>query len=134
MMTEPIYPRSVEAEHADPIIIYGTTWCSDCKRAKRFLGDQRVPFEWHDIEHEPELLDVVHERNDGKNIIPTIVFPDETSPDPVPVDPDADPDPDPDAEGPLAAPPWNDSVRSAAAGTMSAGIATSGVSDVSPRA
>jgi thioredoxin reductase (NADPH) len=61
------------------IRLYGASWCSDCKRAKRFLGDQRVPFEWHDIEHDPEALDVVHERNDGKNIIPTIVFPDGTS-------------------------------------------------------
>jgi thioredoxin reductase (NADPH) len=61
------------------IRLYGASWCSDCKRAKRFLGDQRVPFEWHDIEHDPEALDVVHVRNDGKNIIPTIVFPDGTS-------------------------------------------------------
>jgi len=21
---------------------YGTTWCNDCKRAKQFLGEQRV--------------------------------------------------------------------------------------------
>jgi thioredoxin reductase (NADPH) len=61
------------------IKVYGASWCSDCKRAKRFLSDQRVPFEWHDIEQEPQALDVVHERNDGKNIIPTIVFPDGTS-------------------------------------------------------
>jgi len=61
------------------IVVYGASWCSDCKRAKRFLGDQRVPFEWHDIEQEPELLEIVHERNDGKNIIPTIVFPDGSS-------------------------------------------------------
>jgi thioredoxin reductase (NADPH) len=61
------------------IKVYGASWCSDCKRAKRFLSDQRVPFEWHDIEQEPQGLDVVHERNDGKNIIPTIVFPDATS-------------------------------------------------------
>jgi thioredoxin reductase (NADPH) len=61
------------------ITVYGASWCSDCKRAKRFLSDQRVPFEWHDIEQEPQALDVVHERNDGKNIIPTIVFPDGTS-------------------------------------------------------
>ena len=61
------------------IKVYGASWCSDCKRAKRFLSDQRVPFEWHDIEQEPQGLDVVHERNDGKNIIPTIVFPDDTS-------------------------------------------------------
>jgi thioredoxin reductase (NADPH) len=61
------------------IKVYGASWCSDCKRAKRFLSDQRVPFEWHDIEQEPQFLDVVHERNAGKNIIPTIVFTDDTS-------------------------------------------------------
>jgi thioredoxin reductase (NADPH) len=61
------------------IKVYGASWCSDCKRAKRFLSDQRVPFGWHDIEQEPRYLDVVHERNGGKNIIPTVVFPDGTS-------------------------------------------------------
>ncbi|HEY7400923.1 MAG TPA: FAD-dependent oxidoreductase [Actinomycetota bacterium] len=63
----------------DKIKVYGASWCSDCKRAKRFLGDQRVPFEWHDIEQDPSYLDIVHERNDGNNIIPTIVFPDGSS-------------------------------------------------------
>jgi thioredoxin reductase (NADPH) len=58
------------------IQVYGATWCGDCRRAKRFLGDQRIPFEWHDIELEPEHLALVHERNDGRSIIPTIVFPD----------------------------------------------------------
>ncbi len=28
---------------AERIVMYGTTWCPDCKRAKRFLGQQRVP-------------------------------------------------------------------------------------------
>jgi thioredoxin reductase (NADPH) len=63
----------------EKIKVYGASWCSDCKRAKRFLGDQRVPFEWHDIEQDPSYLDIVHERNDGNNIIPTIVFPDGSS-------------------------------------------------------
>src|SRR5713226_1705454 len=63
----------------EKIRVYGASWCSDCKRAKRFLGDQRVPFEWHDIEQEPQFLDIVHERNNGNNVIPTIVFPDGTS-------------------------------------------------------
>ena len=63
----------------DKIKVYGASWCSDCKRAKRFLGDQRVPFEWHDIEQEPQYLEIVHERNNGNNVIPTIVFPDGTS-------------------------------------------------------
>ncbi|HSJ51904.1 MAG TPA: FAD-dependent oxidoreductase [Actinomycetota bacterium] len=60
----------------DLIKVYGATWCPDCRRAKRFLGDQRVPYEWHDIEVDPDGVRIVQARNDGKNIIPTILFPD----------------------------------------------------------
>jgi thioredoxin reductase (NADPH) len=56
--------------------VYGASWCPDCRRAKKFLADQRVPYSWHDIEGDPDGVRVVQERNDGKNIIPTIVFPD----------------------------------------------------------
>jgi thioredoxin reductase (NADPH) len=65
-----------EADVASQIQVYGASWCPDCRRAKRFLGDQRVPFEWHDIESDPEGVRAVQERNNGNNIIPTIVFPD----------------------------------------------------------
>jgi thioredoxin reductase (NADPH) len=60
----------------DLIKVYGAGWCPDCRRAKRFLGDQRIPFEWHDIEVDPDGVRTVQERNDGNNIIPTIIFPD----------------------------------------------------------
>ena len=60
----------------DLIKVYGASWCPDCRRAKRFLGDQRVPFEWHDIESDPDGVRIVQERNAGNNIIPTIFFPD----------------------------------------------------------
>jgi thioredoxin reductase (NADPH) len=60
----------------DVIMVYGASWCPDCRRAKRFLGDQRISFEWHDIEVDPDGVRTVQERNDGNNIIPTIIFPD----------------------------------------------------------
>ncbi len=60
----------------DVIKVYGASWCPDCRRAKRFLGDQRISFEWHDIEVDPDGVRIVQERNDGNNIIPTVVFPD----------------------------------------------------------
>ncbi len=63
---------------AGEIHVYGATWCPDCRRAKRFLGDQRVRFVWHDIEHDLEGQRVVQRRNAGNNVIPTIVFPDGT--------------------------------------------------------
>jgi len=58
------------------IQLYGASWCPDCRRAKKFLADQRVPFDWHDIDGREDLQQLVEDRNDGKRIIPTIVFAD----------------------------------------------------------
>ena len=58
------------------IQLYGASWCPDCRRAKKFLADQRVDFDWHDIDGRDDLQALVEERNDGKRIIPTIVFED----------------------------------------------------------
>ena len=32
------------------ITLYGTGWCSDCKRAKQFLGEQRVHYDYVDVD------------------------------------------------------------------------------------
>lgn len=58
------------------VIIYGATWCPDCRRSKKFLSEQRVPFSWIDIEEHPEHQAYVESVNNGKRIIPTIVFDD----------------------------------------------------------
>jgi thioredoxin reductase (NADPH) len=57
-----------------PIVVYGATWCPDCRRAKMFLGEQRVPYQWVDIEQDAEGRALVERLNDGKRIIPTIIF------------------------------------------------------------
>ena len=56
--------------------VYGAPWCPDCKRAKQFLGEQRVPYDWVDIDLDEEGRAYVQRVNDGKQIIPTIVFED----------------------------------------------------------
>lgn len=61
------------------IVMYGAQWCGDCKRAKKFLGEQRVHYEWIDVEEHPEAATLVEMLNDGKRIIPTIVFADGTT-------------------------------------------------------
>ncbi|MEI6361371.1 MAG: FAD-dependent oxidoreductase [Actinomycetes bacterium] len=58
------------------IVLYGATWCPDCRRSKAFLGEQRIPFAYVDLEEHPESIETVLALNDGKQIIPTIVFPD----------------------------------------------------------
>jgi len=69
---------SAEVKEKAPILLYGATWCPDCKRAKKFLNEQRIPYEWIDIENNPEAQKIVQDRNDGKQIIPTIFFPDDS--------------------------------------------------------
>jgi thioredoxin reductase (NADPH) len=59
-----------------PITVYGASWCPDCRRAKQFLASHRVAYNWIDLEEFPEKTAEVESRNDGKRIIPTIVFPD----------------------------------------------------------
>src|ERR1039458_9572366 len=59
-----------------PITVYGASWCPDCRRAKQFLASHRVAYDWIDLEEHPEKTAEVEARNDGKRIIPTIVFPD----------------------------------------------------------
>ncbi len=60
----------------DIITVYSTVWCPDCKRAKKFFGEQRVPYTNIDIEQDAEAMAFVEKVNNGKHVIPTIVFPD----------------------------------------------------------
>ena len=62
--------------NAGRIVMYGTTWCSDCKRAKDFFGTHGVQYHWVDIEKDAEALALVKRINEGKRIVPTILFPD----------------------------------------------------------
>ena len=56
--------------------VIGASWCPDCKRAKTFLGQHRIEFDWVDMESDPTAQAEVERINDGKRIIPTIIFPD----------------------------------------------------------
>src|SRR3984893_14490631 len=56
------------------ITVYGAPWCPDCKRAKRFLAEQRMPYDWVDIDESAEGMRSVEELQGGGRTIPTIVF------------------------------------------------------------
>jgi thioredoxin reductase (NADPH) len=61
---------------ASTITVIGASWCPDCRRAKAFLAEQRVAFDWIDLEQHPEATEIVERYNDGRRSIPTIIFPD----------------------------------------------------------
>ncbi len=58
------------------IVMYGATWCGDCRRSKRYFEANNVAFTWIDIDQDPSAAAFVRQANDGKQIVPTIVFPD----------------------------------------------------------
>ena len=61
---------------AKQIQMYGTAWCPDCARAKKFLTKHNIPFEWHDIEQDKEACAYVQEVNRGYRSVPTMLFSD----------------------------------------------------------
>ena len=58
------------------IIVYGADWCGDCRRAKMFMDQHEIPYEWIDVQADDQARELVEKLNHGKRIIPTIVFED----------------------------------------------------------
>ena len=58
------------------IKMYGTQWCNDCKRTKKFFGEQRVHYDFIDVDTDKDGLAFVEKVNDGKQVIPTLEFED----------------------------------------------------------
>ncbi len=58
------------------ITMYSAQWCSDCRRTKRYLEENDVPFTLIDLEEHPEEIDAVIAYNGGRRSIPVVVFPD----------------------------------------------------------
>ncbi len=58
------------------IVMYGATWCKDCKRAKQFLGTHHIPYQWVNIADDADAMALVEKLNNGNRSVPTILFPD----------------------------------------------------------
>jgi mycoredoxin len=53
------------------IKMYTTTWCSDCRLAKRFLNENGIAYEEINIEEQDGAAQLVMRLNDGKRKVPT---------------------------------------------------------------
>ncbi len=56
------------------IKVYGTDWCGDCIRAKRFFQKNQIPYEWINIDKDKEAEKLVIEINHGNRSVPTIIL------------------------------------------------------------
>ena len=56
------------------IIVYGTTWCGDCVRVRRFFDHNNITYHWVDIDQDKRGEEFVFSTNHGMRSVPTIVF------------------------------------------------------------
>lgn len=56
--------------------MYGAEWCGDCRRSKRFMDENKVNYNYIDVEADASASEKVIEINGGMRSIPVIVFPD----------------------------------------------------------
>ena len=59
----------------ETIVIYGTTWCGDCRRTRAFFDRNQIAYKFIDIDREPQARAYVEKVNHGNRSVPTIVFP-----------------------------------------------------------
>ncbi len=58
---------------AEKIKMYATTWCGDCRLAKRWFDSHGIAYDYINIEEDDDAAEKV---NNGMRSVPTIVFPD----------------------------------------------------------
>lgn len=58
--------------------LYGADWCPDCRRAKNYLKENNIHFEFIDVDLDKSATALVEKINKGKRIIPTLTLNDNT--------------------------------------------------------
>jgi glutaredoxin-like protein len=64
------------SDAATKIKVFGTLWCGDSRRAKRFLDENHVEYDWIDIDTDKAGAEYVMSVNHGNRSVPTILFAD----------------------------------------------------------
>ncbi len=61
------------------IVLYGADWCPDCRKSKAFLTDNKINFQYIEIDKEENkwAIPMIKELNNGKRKIPTIIINDD---------------------------------------------------------
>ena len=56
------------------ITFYGADWCHDCRRAKAYLKENNIEYDFIDVDLDEKATDLVQKINNGKRIIPTLII------------------------------------------------------------
>jgi mycoredoxin len=66
----------MDSSNTREIIVYGTVWCGDTRRARRFMDENHISYKWVDIDTDLQARKFVESVNHGYRSVPTIIFPD----------------------------------------------------------
>jgi mycoredoxin len=58
----------------EPITLYTTTWCGDCRLVKRYFAKHAIPYTEVNIEADPAAARLVEELNNGHRSVPTFRY------------------------------------------------------------
>lgn len=56
------------------VVLYGSSWCPDCRRAKRVLDEAGISYRDIVIDEDLKAECLVLERSGGRRVVPTILF------------------------------------------------------------
>ena len=62
-------------QNSKKIKFYGKTWCSDCIRSKKVLDDEKIAYEYINVEEVDGAIEEIEKITKGLKKVPTIVFP-----------------------------------------------------------
>ena len=58
------------------VIVYGTSWCPDVHRSRKFLDKMGISYKYVDVDQDEQAAQTVRDMNNGKRKVPTIIFSD----------------------------------------------------------
>ncbi|HET9227363.1 MAG TPA: glutaredoxin family protein [Thermoanaerobaculia bacterium] len=61
---------------ASRLFVYSSSWCGDCRRAKRVLEEAGASFEEVDVDRDAQAEAMILERSGGRRVVPTLKFDD----------------------------------------------------------
>jgi mycoredoxin len=64
------------ADEEQVVVVYGTDWCPDSRRARRWLVEAEVPHRYVDLDHDSAARARVRTLPRGGRQVPTVVLPD----------------------------------------------------------
>lgn len=69
----------MESKESEMVLVYGTEWCGQSKRARSVLDEYNIPYKFIDVDTDEKASEFVKKHNNGYRSVPTIIFPDGTS-------------------------------------------------------